>query len=102
MREKYIIIVKFHNPLKFFFLKQGEYRRFLKTSCHTGYSKIYQSLEDAKTACSSDRNCIAIQDEGCNSKDLRLCAKEFRIRDSCHFTGCSCGYKKENLHSMLI
>ena len=61
----------------------------------------FESLESAKTACSSNGNCIAIQDIHCDSKAFRLCTKRFNINEKCPIIGCDCVHKKEGSNGKL-
>ena len=97
---------KYHNNLlKFCFSSSihllyntGEYRRVIETTCGRGSSDI-ETLESAKIACSSDKDCVAIRDDSCDSKKFILCKERYVIRHSCHGSFvCGCGYIKEDLH----
>ena len=92
-------------------IKTGDYRRVMKTACYKTIAS-YDDLKTAKNACSSDSNCVAIQDDFCDSKPLqdsaitriytfRLCRKTFHISEKHHCGmefgwGCNCAYKKQD------
>ena len=60
---------------------------FLSIMCLKGYEEVklkhcwerkynyYSSLQEAKAACTSDRNCIGVYDHGCKRNGYYLCPK---------------------------
>ena len=60
------------------------YTKLEKTRC-SGYGKWYVTIEDARTACSSDENCGAFWDSGCNNDIFYICPKGYAESSS---SGC--------------
>ena len=72
----------------------------MRTDC---YSKdTFDSLERAKVACSSDSDCLAIQDKSCDSRMYYLCQNLLIYKQYCSYGGCDCGYIKENYHGTFL
>ena len=82
------------------FLNIGDYRRVLRTDCYS--QDTFNSLERAKLACSSDSDCLAIQDDYCDSQKYYLCKNIIIYKQYCPYGGCSCGYIKESYHGRFL
>ena len=82
------------------FINIGDYRRVLRTDCNS--QDMFDSLETAKVACSSDSDCIGIQDASCDSRKYHLCHNIRIYKQYCPYGGCDCGYIKENYHGRFL
>ena len=94
----YTYIYKY-NTRKIFIL--GTYVKVNETACSTPYETTakFDTIDQAKSACSADSNCVAVFDNDCDesAQDIFLCSLNSTISES--ETG-DCIYKK-NLSNIL-
>ena len=76
----------------------GNYIKLLAKHCHSDAYGEYSTVDQAKTACDSDYNCIGFYDAACNGKpQIALCPKGSDFEES----QVSCIYQK-GMHTYAL